>query len=73
MALLETKKELAECDSTEKHSASFFCYDKDWGCIKFTKYQYPICADEPVGGIRGVLSPRIVLILVLLYVQNEPC
>lgn len=54
MALLETKKELAECDSTEKHSASFF-YDKDWGCIKFTKYQYPICADEPVGGY-GVCS-----------------
>ena len=24
VALLETKKELAECDSTEKHSASFF-------------------------------------------------
>lgn len=33
----------------------FFCYDKDWGCIKFTKYQYPICADEPVGGY-GVCS-----------------
>ena len=24
-------------------------------------------------GIRGMLSPRIVLVLVLLYVQNEPC
>lgn len=24
-------------------------------------------------GIRGMFSPRIVLILVLLYVQNEPC
>ena len=33
----------------------FFCYDKDWVCIEFTKYQYPICADEPVEGY-GVCS-----------------
>lgn len=72
MALLETKKNLLNA-TLQRNIRQVFCYDKDWGCIKFTKFQYPICADEPVGGIRGMLSPRIVLVLVLLYVQNEPC
>lgn len=55
MALFETKKELAECDSTEKYSASFFVMIKIGFALNITKYQYPICADEPVEGY-GVCS-----------------